>query len=86
MFSNVFPHPYVDILRLFDKDASKLELSGDASAAIDKTIGKKVYAIKGITPAHNYVALPKGGPSSLGLGLAPRLPWPSRDGSCENRY
>ena len=64
----VFPSPYIDILRLFSRDWSLAELSGDVQQNIDKVIGKRVFAVGGITAAANYLALPR--PSATaGLGL-----------------
>ena len=71
MFSNVFPSPYVDIIKLFEKNWEKAEFSGDVQLAIDQAIGKKVFAVRGITPATNYLALPKS--ASVGLGLSSPL-------------
>ena len=71
MFANVFPSPYIDILRLFQRDWELAEISGDAQMAIDKAIGKRVFALRGKTAATNYLALPR--PSSAGLGLEARL-------------
>ena len=59
MFANVFPSPYIDILRLFSRDWSLAELSGDVQQNIDKVIGKRVFAVGGITAAANYLALPR---------------------------
>ena len=68
MFAGEFASPYIDILKLFSKDWSRAELSGDTQQTIDKTIGKKCFTVGGITPASNYLALPK--PAlSQGLGL-----------------
>jgi hypothetical protein len=67
MLTNVFPSPYVDILKQLAKDWSKAELSGDVQQVIDKAIGKKVFAIRGTTAATNYLALPKAGGAGLGL-------------------
>ena len=68
MFADKFPSPYIDILKLFSKDWSLAELSGEVQQTIDKTIGKKVFNIGGTTAASNYVALPKPA-SKEGLGL-----------------
>ena len=69
MFANVFPTPYIDILKRFSRDLSLAETSGDVQQTIDKAIGKRVFAVGGITPASNYLAMPK--PSSTaGLGLS----------------
>ena len=43
----VFPSPYIDILRLFSRDWSLAELSGDVQQNIDKVIGKRVFAVGG---------------------------------------
>ena len=47
MFSNVFPSPYVDIIKLFEKNWEKAEFSGDVQLAIDQAIGKKVFFFGG---------------------------------------
>ena len=71
MFANKFPSPYIDILKLFEKNWELAELSGDVQLAIDKVIGKKVFALRGVTAATNYLSLPR--PSSAGLGLTSPL-------------
>jgi hypothetical protein len=61
------PGQYVDIIKLVAKDWSVAEVSGDVQPSIDKSIGKRVFALRGETTATNFLALPRS--SSAGLGL-----------------
>ena len=70
MLASVFPSPYVDILRSFKSDWSQAELAGDVREVIDPEIGKKVFALRGVTAASNYISLPKQGTAGLGLSGA----------------
>ena len=68
MFSNVLKHPYIDILKQFAKeDWARAQARGDVSQVIDKVIGKRVFQLKGLTSASNFLALPRVGCPPLGL-------------------
>ena len=68
MFKHVFKDPYVDILKLFAADDWRnAELKGNVKQAVDKAIGKKVVALKGVISGANSLDLPKAGSLPLGL-------------------
>ena len=68
LFSDVFSRPYVDVLRLFAaEDWAHAEMRGDVEQTIDKSIGKRVFVMRGKTAAANYLALPRAGAPALGL-------------------
>ncbi|KAK9823925.1 hypothetical protein WJX72_006401 [[Myrmecia] bisecta] len=68
--SKVWQHPFVDVFKLCRveqwprADANK---HGDATAELDRSIGKLVLRIGGSVSAANYVQLPKARAHSLGL-------------------
>lgn len=62
-------YPHVDILKLFAKRKwSDAHAQGDVQQVIDKTIGKRVFALQGTISAANTLALPRSGLPGLGLG------------------
>ena len=62
MFSHLFPKPYLEILKLFAaEDWERAEQRGDVQQSIDKTIGKRVFVLRGKLAAGNYLALPAPG-------------------------
>ena len=71
LFGNVFPSPFVDVLKLFAReDWAHAEMRGDVQQAIDKDIGKRVFVMSGKTAAANFLALPRAGAPPLGLNGA----------------
>ena len=68
MLANVFPTPYIDVLKHFLNDPTLTEQQGDVQIAIDKAIGKRVFAVRGANAATNYVAMPAPGRAN-GLGV-----------------
>eukprot|EP00200_Dunaliella_tertiolecta_P010081 CAMPEP_0202389192 /NCGR_PEP_ID=MMETSP1127-20130417/81538_1 /ASSEMBLY_ACC=CAM_ASM_000462 /TAXON_ID=3047 /ORGANISM="Dunaliella tertiolecta, Strain CCMP1320" /LENGTH=212 /DNA_ID=CAMNT_0048990859 /DNA_START=148 /DNA_END=782 /DNA_ORIENTATION=+ len=61
-------HPYVNIFKLVDAESGKeVEQYGDVASAMDRIIGKKVFKIRGVIPAANYIRVPRFKSQSLGL-------------------
>ena len=68
MLANVFPSPYVDIIKHCCKSGASLAAKhGDVQQHIDKAIGKKAFVLRGSSAASTFLALPKPGPAGLGL-------------------
>ncbi|KAG2447660.1 hypothetical protein HYH02_007576 [Chlamydomonas schloesseri] len=61
-------HPFVNIFKLCDVDTMReFETKGDVTEHIDKIIGKKVFKIRGMIPAGNYLRVPRTKLQTLGL-------------------
>eukprot|EP00929_Paragymnodinium_shiwhaense_P063722 TRINITY_DN31854_c0_g2_i1.p1 TRINITY_DN31854_c0_g2~~TRINITY_DN31854_c0_g2_i1.p1 ORF type:complete len:2111 (-),score=425.53 TRINITY_DN31854_c0_g2_i1:245-6577(-) len=54
----VWQHPFVDVFRSFGLDPSAAERRGDVAEELDRTIGKRVFRIRGSVSANNYLRLP----------------------------
>ncbi|PNH08695.1 WD repeat domain-containing protein [Tetrabaena socialis] len=61
-------HPFVNVFKLCDIDTMReAETKGDVKEHMDKIIGKKVFKVRGIIPAANYLRVPRTKQASLGL-------------------
>ncbi|KXZ51898.1 hypothetical protein GPECTOR_11g331 [Gonium pectorale] len=61
-------HPFVNVFKLCDVDSMKeFETKGDVTEHMDKIIGKKVFKVRGVVPAGNYLRVPRTKLQSLGL-------------------
>ncbi|KAG2491091.1 hypothetical protein HYH03_010535 [Edaphochlamys debaryana] len=61
-------HPFVNVFKLCDVDTMKeFETKGDVTEHIDKIIGKKVFKVRGVIPASNYLRVPRSKLQTLGL-------------------
>ncbi|GFR42730.1 hypothetical protein Agub_g3649, partial [Astrephomene gubernaculifera] len=61
-------HPYVNVFKICDAESMKeVETKGDVTEHMDKVIGKKVFKVRGLIPAGNYLRVPRSKLQTLGL-------------------
>ncbi|GLC33983.1 hypothetical protein PLESTB_000825300 [Pleodorina starrii] len=61
-------HPFVNVFKICDVDTMKeIEMKGDVTEHMDKIIGKKVFKVRGMIPAGNFLRVPRSRLQTLGL-------------------